>query len=191
LDIEEAIYKRRTIRRFNQKSVPIETLKKLVDFARVAPSGSNVQGIEYTIVHAPEMRDQLFSLVRWASGLPRSERTPEEGRRPTAYIIVLLNTEIKKSYYEFDIGAAVENILLGAVKYGLGACWMGSINAKKIRELFEIPEFYEITHVISLGFPDEESIMEPYKDSFTYWKDESGDMHVPKRSLDDIIFKIT
>ena len=191
MDIEEAIYKRRTIRRFNQKSVPIETLKKLVDFARVAPSGSNVQGIEYTIVHAPEMRDQLFSLVRWASGLPRSERTPEEGRTPTAYIIVLLNTEIKKSYYEFDIGAAVENILLGAVKYGLGACWMGSINAKKIRELFEIPEFYEITHVISLGFPDEESIMEPYKDSFTYWKDESGDMHVPKRSLDDIIFKIT
>jgi len=191
LDIEEAIYKRRTIRRFNQKSVPIETLKKLVDFARVAPSGSNVQGIEYTIVHAPEMRDQLFSLVRWASGLPRSERTPEEGRRPTAYIIVLLNTEIKKSYYEFDIGAAVENILLGAVKYGLGACWMGSINAKKIRELFEIPEFYEITHVISLGFPDEESIMEPYKDSFTYWKDESGDMHVPKRSLEDVIYKIS
>jgi len=191
MDIEEAIYKRRTIRRFNQKSVPIETLKKLVDFARVAPSGSNVQGIEYTIVHAPEMRDQLFSLVRWASGLPRSERTPEEGRTPTAYIIVLLNTEIKKSYYEFDIGAAVENILLGAIKYGLGACWMGSINAKKIRELFEIPEFYEITHVISFGFPDEESVMEPYKDSFTYWKDESGDMHVPKRSLEDITFKIT
>lgn len=190
MDIEEAIYKRRTIRRFSQESVPIETLKKLVDFARVAPSGSNVQGIEYTIAHTPIMQDKLFSLVRWASGLPRSERTPEEGRRPTAYIIVLLNIEIKKSYYEFDIGAAVENILLGAVKYGLGACWMGSINAKKIRELFEIPEFYEITHVISLGFPDEESIMEPYKDSFTYWKDESGDMHVPKRSLDDIIFKI-
>ncbi|TFG02442.1 MAG: nitroreductase [Promethearchaeota archaeon] len=191
MDIEEAIFKRRTIRRFSQESVPIETLKKLVDFARVAPSGSNVQGIEYTIVHTPKMRDQLFPFVRWASGLPRSERTPEAGRRPTAYIIVLLNTEIKKSYYEFDIGAAVENILLGAIKYGLGACWMGSINAKKIRELFEIPEFYEITHVISLGFPDEKSVMEPYKDSFTYWKDESGDMHVPKRSLEDIIYKIS
>ncbi|TFG10865.1 MAG: nitroreductase family protein [Promethearchaeota archaeon] len=191
MDIEEAIYKRRTIRRFKQESIPMETLKKLVDFARVAPSGSNVQGIEYTIVHTPEMRDQLFSLVRWASGLPRSERTPEEGRRPTAYIIVQLNTEIKKSYYEFDIGAAVENILLGAVKYGLGACWMGSINAKKIKELFEIPEFYEITHVISLGFSDEESVMEPYKDSFTYWKDDKRNMHVPKRNLKDIIYKIS
>ncbi|TFF95782.1 MAG: nitroreductase, partial [Promethearchaeota archaeon] len=41
MDIEEAIFKRRTIRRFSQESVPIETLKKLVDFARVAPSGSN------------------------------------------------------------------------------------------------------------------------------------------------------
>jgi nitroreductase len=191
MDIEEVIYERRTIRRFRQENISIETLKKLVDFARVAPSGSNVQGIEYIIVHKPEIRDQLFPLVRWASGLPRGERTPEEGRRPTGYIIVLLNTEIKKSYYEFDIGAAVENILLGAVKFGLGACWMGSINAKKIRDLFEIPEFYQITHVISLGCPDEESVMEPYNESFNYWKDDKGGMHVPKRSLEDVIYKIS
>ena len=191
MDIEDAILKRRTIRRFKQGAIPIETLKKLIDFARVAPSGSNVQGIEYIIVQKPEIRDQVFPLVRWASSLPRGERTPEMGRTPTAYIIVLLNTNIKKSYYEFDIGAAVENILLGAVKYGLGACWMGSINVNKLRVLFEIPGFYQITHVISLGYPDEESVMEPYKESFIYWKDDKGGMHVPKRSLEDIIYKIS
>jgi nitroreductase len=191
MDIEEAIYKRRTIRRFKQENIPIEILKKLIDFARVAPSGSNVQGIEYIIVHKPEIREQLFPLVQWASSLPRGERTPETWRTPTAYIIVLLNTNIKKSYYEFDIGAAVENILLGVVKYRLGACWMGSINANKIRNLFDIPEFYQITHVISLGYPDEESIIESYNESFTYWKDDEGVMHVPKKRLDDIIFKIS
>jgi nitroreductase len=191
MEIEEAIYKRRTIRRFKHESIPIEILKKLVDFARVAPSGSNIQAIEYIIVHKPEIREKVFPLVRWASSLPRGERTPETGRTPTAYIIVLLNTSIKKSYYEFDIGAAVENILLGAVKYGLGACWMGSINDNKLKALFEIPEFYQITHVISLGYPDEESVMEPYKESYSYWKDDNGGMHVPKRSLNDIIYKIS
>jgi len=32
--------------------------------------------------------------------------------------------------------------------------------------------------------------MEPFSDSFKYWKDEKGNMHVPKRALDDVIFKI-
>lgn len=191
MDLEEAIYKRRTIRRFKQEKVSLDKLKKLVDFARFAPSGSNIQGIEYVIVHNPEIRENLFPLVRWASSLPKEERTPETERRPTAYIIVLLNKNIKRSYYEFDVGAAVENILLGAVKFRLGACWMGSINANKIRALLEIPEFYEITHVISLGYPDEESVIETYEDSFTYWKDDKGVMHVPKRNVDDIIFKIS
>ena len=191
MDIEETIYKRRTIRRFKQDKIPLEILKKLIDFARVAPSGTNIQAVEYIIVHKPEIKDQIFPLVKWASSLPREERTPETGRRPTAYIIILLNTNIKKSYYEFDVGASVENILLGAVNYGLGACWMGSFNANKVRALLEIPDFYQITHVISLGYPDEESVVEPYDDSFTYWKDDKGVMHVPKRSLGEIIFKIS
>ncbi len=190
MDFEEVIYERRTIRRFKQDSIPLDTLKKLIDFARVAPPATNVQCLEYIIVNNPEKTEKMFPLVRWASSLPKEQRDPEPGREPTAYIIVLVNTNIKKSYYEYDIGAAVENILLGAVNYGIGSCWMGSINAKKIRTLFEIPDYYEITHVISLGYPDEKSFMESYKDSYKYWKDEKGVMHVPKRNLDDIIFKI-
>ena len=190
MDIEEIIYKRRTIRRFKQDSIPTETLKKLIDLARVAPAATNVQCLEYIIINNPEMIRKMFPLVRWASSLPKEQRDPEPGREPTAYIIILVNTNVKQSYYEYDIGASVENILLGAVKYGLGCCWMGSINNRKIRTLLKIPEYYQITHVISLGYPDEESFMEPYSDSYKYWKDENGVMHVPKRSLDDILFKI-
>jgi hypothetical protein len=53
--------------------------------------------------------------------------------------------------------------------------------------LFQIEEKYKITHVISLGYPDEKSVTEPYEDSFKYWKDENGVMHIPKREIDDII----
>ncbi|TFG04502.1 MAG: nitroreductase family protein [Promethearchaeota archaeon] len=191
MDIEEAIYKRRTIRRFRQDSIPLEILKKLVDLARVAPAAKNVQCIEFIIVNKPKKVEQMFPLVKWAAALPKDKREPEPGRTPTAYIIILVNTHIKQNYYEFDIGAAVQNLLLGAVKYGIGSCWMGSIDGNKIRALFEVPEYYEIPHVISLGYPDEDSKMEPYKDSFDYWKDENGMMHVPKRSLEEVIFKIS
>jgi len=190
MDIEEAIYKRRTIRRFKQDPIPSETLKKLIDYARVAPMARNVQGLEFAIVESSETRKNLFKLIKFAGSLPEDQRTPESGREPTAYIIVLVNTEIKPSYFDFDIGAAVENILLGAVKYGIGSCWMANINVRKIKSLLEIPDQYQVKHVISLGYPDEESFMEPYEDSYKYWKNPDGTMHVPKRELDDIIYKI-
>jgi nitroreductase len=190
MNIEEAIYKRRTIRRFKQDPISIETLKKLIDYARVAPMARNVQGLEFVIVENSETREKLFKLIKFAGSLPEDQRTPESGREPTAYIIVLVNTEIKPSFFDFDVGAAVENILLGAVKYGIGSCWMANIKVRKIKSLLEVPDKYQVKHVISLGYPDEESFMEPYEDSYKYWKNPDGTMHVPKRDLDDIIFKI-
>ncbi|MFX0140088.1 MAG: nitroreductase family protein [Candidatus Hodarchaeota archaeon] len=190
MNLEDIIYKRRTIRRFKPEPISLDILKKLVDLARVAPMARNIQALEFIIIHNAEIRKKLFPLVNWAGSLPEDQRTPEKGREPTAYIIVLVNKKIKSSYVDFDVGAAAENILLGAVHFGLSSCWMGSINREKIRRLFEIPEHYSIKHVISLGYPDEDSVMEPYKDSFKYWKDDDGRMHVPKRALEDIIFKI-
>jgi len=151
---------------------------------------SNIQGIEFIIVESAEIREKMFQLVNFASSLPPDQRTPESGREPTAYIIILVNRNIKKSFMDFDVGAAVENILLGAVYFGIGTCWMANIYMKKIRSLFEIPEHYDIKQVISLGYPDEESVMEPYKDTFKYWKDSDGKMHIPKRDLEDVIYKI-
>ena len=190
MNFEEVIYKRRTIRRFKQDPIPLETLKKLVDYARVAPMAKNVQALDFIIIQDPEIRKNLFPLVGWAGSLPQEQRTPEKGREPTAYIILLVNKDVKPAYVDFDVGAAAENILLGAVTFGLGTCWMGNVRFRKLKALLEIPDFYEIKQVISLGIPDEESTMEPFSDSYKYWKDEKGNIHVPKRALDDVIFKI-
>jgi nitroreductase len=190
LELEEIIYKRRTIRRFKQDPIPLDLLKKLIDYARVAPAARNIQALEFIIIQNTEIRERLFPLVKWSSSLPEEQRTPEKGREPTADIVVLINNKIKRAYVDFDVGASVENILLGAVNFGIGCCWMGAIDREGIRELLEIPENYEIPHVISLGYPDEDSTIEPYKNSFDYWKDNEGNMHVPKRDLNDIIFKI-
>ena len=187
MNIEDAIYRRRTIRRYKQIQIPNDILRKLIDYARLAPMAINIQYIEYIIINTPENREKIFPCLMWSRLLPLDERTPEKNRRPMAYIIVCVNKKIKKKATG-DIGAAIENILLGATNYGLGTCWLGSIDKKKIRVLFNIPEYYKILYVISLGFPDEESCIEPYQKSFKYWK-KNGKIHVPKRSLEDIIIK--
>lgn len=189
MDFEEVVYKRRTIRRFKNKEVPLEILKKLIDYARVAPMGNNIQYLEYMIVVKEDIRDQIFPCTAWAGSLPPEERVPEEGRRPMAYIIVLANRNVKKKTGH-EVGAAVQNILLGAQENGLGACWMGSIERSKIRDLLSIPDTHDIEFVISLGFPDEKSVLETMENSMKYWKDDEGVMHVPKKGLDDVILRI-
>ena len=189
MDIEEAIYKRRTIRRFKQTPISVEILKKLINYARMAPMGNNIQSLEYIIVLEENIRTKLFPLLSWAASLPEAQRVPELHRRPMAYIIVLVNNLVKKDN-DSEVGGAIENILLGATNYNLGSCWMGAIDRKKIRELFKISDYYDIKYVISFGYPDEQSKVESYKDSFKYWKDKENLMHVPKKNLDDIILKI-
>jgi len=189
MEFEEVIRKRRTIRRFKPTPVPLEILKKLVDCARVAPQGSNKQALEYVIITNDEMRSKMFPLLRWAGALPPEMRDPEEGRRPMAYIVVLLDTNVKKEG-NTDCGAAVENILLGVTYQYLGACWQGAIDRPSIHGLLGLPDHLEVKYVISIGYPDEESQIEEFTGDFKYWKTEDGKMHVPKKSLEDVIFKI-
>lgn len=189
MDFDEVIHKRRTIRRFKQRPVPLNIIKKIIDYARKAPQGSNVQALEYIIITNEEIRAKIFPNVRWAGALPLEMREPEEGRRPMAYIVVLLNTTIKNEA-STDSGAAIENLLLGATYHGLGCCWMGSIDRKKIHSDLELLPHQKILYVISMGYPDEESQIEPYAGDFKYWRTDDGKMHIPKRSLNDIILKI-
>lgn len=189
MEFEEVIRKRRTIRRFKPTPVSLEILKKLVDYARIAPQGSNKQALVYVIITEEEMRSKVFPLVRWAGALSPEMRNPEEGRRPMAYIVVLLDSTVKKDG-NTDCGAAVENILLGITYHGLGACWQGAIDRPAIHSLLQLPKQLEVKYVVSIGFPDEESYMEEFAGDFNYWKTDDGKMHVPKKSLDDVIFKI-
>lgn len=186
MDIYEIIKKRRTIRRFKQEKIPLELLEKFIDMARLAPSGANMQPIEYIIVIDREIVKKIFPLTGWAGYLGKNG-PPPEGKRPTAYIVVLLNKEIKSPTPKHDVGAAVENILLSATYEGIGTCWIGSVNREKLREILNIPKNYEIDSIVAFGYPDEISVVEEFVGSIKYWKDEKGTMHVPKRKLSEIV----
>ena len=186
MNVYEAIKKRRTIRRYEQKEIPVGILEKLVDAARLAPSGANFQPWEFIIVNEKDMVDKVFPTLAWAGYLGK-EGPPPEGKRPVSYIVVLINKEIKAPTPLRDVGAAVENILLAAVEEGIGTCWIGSVNRKKLAEILEVPPTHEIDCVVALGYPAEKSVVEEMTNSIKYWKDENGIMHVPKRKLKDIL----
>ncbi len=183
--------KNRSIRRFNEKvQVRYKKLRKLVNLARQSASGSNLQPLKYILSCAPERNQLIFPTLSWA-GYLKDWQGPEEGERPSAYIVLLGDTEIGNSF-QYDAGIASQSITLGAVEMGLGACLIGSIRRETLRKALAIPEKYEILLVIALGKPAEEVALDPLAEGkdIKYWRDEKDRHHVPKRELDELILDL-
>jgi nitroreductase len=186
MSVYDLILSRRTIRQFKPEPVPRSILKKIVDAARLAPSAANRQPLEFLVVDDKEIVDRIFPCLKWA-GYIVPEGNPRPGREPTSYIITLINSNVRKSGFEWDAGAAIENMILSALEKGIGSCWLASVEREKVRDIIGLPEDYTIDSILALGYPDESPVVEELIDSVEYWKDEHGRLHVPKRKLDSIL----
>ena len=186
--LKDLVVKNRSYRRYRESAtIARSTLEELVDLGRLAASGTNHQPLKYWLSCDRETNATIFSCLGWAANLPEWPG-PSEGERPSAYIVILGDTTIRKSF-GVDHGIAAQNILLGATEKGLCGCMLGNIRRPKLREALGIPDQYEILLVVSLGEPGEEIVLEgmPPDGDHRYYRDEPGRHHVPKRSLAEII----
>lgn len=186
--LRDLIAKSRSFRRFDESvPVPMAVLKDLVELARLSPSAANRQPLKYKLYNAEEDRERIFPCLAWAGAL-KDWSGPAEGERPMAYVMILGDTEISNSF-AVDEGIVAQSMMLGAVDHGFGGCMLGAINRKKLRELLDIPERYEILLVLALGKPAETVVIEDLEPggSINYWRDEDDVHHVPKRTLDELI----
>lgn len=188
--LEDLVRKNRSYRRFHQDvPVDLETLRGLANLARLSASGANLQPLKYILSCEPETNARIFSHTRWA-GYLKDWPGPVEGERPAAYIVILGDTEIRKSF-GCDHGIAAQSIMLGAAERGLGGCMIGSIDHDGLRQALDIPEQYEILLVLALGKPKEKVVIEEVgpDGDIRYYRDAEGVHHVPKRSLDELILR--
>jgi nitroreductase len=186
--IHDLVRANRSYRRFHQdRPVEEQTLRELVDLGRLSPSAANLQPLKYMVSATPEKNATIFPTLAWA-GYLKDWPGPQEGERPTAYIIVLGDSAVSKGF-GCDHGIACQSILLGAAEKGLGGCMIGSIDREQLRGVLGIPESFEILLVLALGYPNETVVIEDVSDDaeIRYYRDEAGTHHVPKRSLDDVI----
>ncbi len=186
MSVYDLAMSRRSVRRFSGMPVPEHLLRQCVDAARVAPSARNLQPLEYIAVDDEKLLPGVFSTLQWA-GYIRPEGDPPEGKHPRAYIVILRNSDVSGGLVAYDIGLAVQSIVLVALEDGVASCILASVDRDKLRTMLHIPPRYEISLVVALGYPDERPLVEPYSGSVKYWKDERGVLHVPKRNLEDVI----
>jgi nitroreductase len=186
--ISELVKENRSCRRFYEdQAVAPETLKELVNLARMSASGANLQPLKYILSCDPSKNADIFSCLAWA-GYLKDWPGPAEGERPAAYIVVLGDTSISESA-GCDHGIAAQTILLGAREKGLAGCMLGSIDRNTLRDSLNIPSQLKILLVLAIGKPREQVVLETIgsDNSIRYWRDNEGIHHVPKRKLEDII----
>ena len=185
--IEELIKKNRAYRRYYQnKKVSSSDLLRLIDIARISSCGNNMQALKYIVCNTKEKNDVMFKNLRWAAALSDWDG-PIEGERPSAYIVIALDTKIRNDAM-WDHGIAATNILLLATELGYGGCMFASFDKKKLQEAFHLEDHIVPLMVISLGVPLEKVQLEDMKDGkFQYYRGKDGTHHVPKRRLEEVL----
>jgi len=186
--IRELITGTRSYRRFQGDHViEGDTLRGLVDLARLGASAANKQSLRYILSCDGTKNALIFPHLGWAAYL-KDWRGPAVHERPSAYIIILDHRKTTLSF-GCDYGIAAQNIMLGATEQGLGGCMLASIDRDGLRRDLSIPDIYDICLVLALGKPAEAVVLEGVGASgdIRYWRDEDDVHHVPKRSLEDII----
>jgi len=150
MDLLETIKTRRSIRRYVKKPVSDEDALKILDAARLAPSGGNMQRWKFIYVKDPD----VLRMIKNCS--------PGFYGDATAAIIAGIEYE-NRDFNEqagsnivgiLDIGFAAENILLAAHAIGLGGCAIASFNQSCVIKVLNAPEKFRPVLVLSIGYPE-------------------------------------
>ncbi len=155
LDVMEAIRGRRSVRAFKRgTNVSEETVEKLVDAARWAPSAGNIQPWEFVIVRTAEVKKRLAEAAFNQSFLEEAQVVivvcADENRSSEGY-----GERGKTLYCIQDTAAAAQNIHLAAFSLGLSTCWVGAFKEEWVSEVLKVPRGLRPVALIPVGYPSE------------------------------------
>jgi len=147
LEFDKVIKTRRSIRKYKGTPVPRESLMKILEAARIAPSAAHRQPWHFVVVEDKETIEKLAGRSKWAAEAP-------------AMIVGLADPVASPNWCLNDMGIAFEHIVLTATSLGLGTCWMGQTKRDaEVKEILGIPDELKVIALTPLGEPDE--IKEP------------------------------
>ena len=148
MNLYEVIKSRYSVRSYLNKPVEQEKLDRILDAARLAPSGSNRQPWKFVVVRDAETRKKL---------VPACSNQEFVGQAPVVIAGVGLMPDRIMSCGvpgdPVDVAIALEHVALAATAEGLGTCWIGSFHQDQIRTLLGIPANAKVIEVMTLGYP--------------------------------------
>ena len=148
MSILDSILSRRSIRKYQTKDIPDDVLNQILEVGRQAPSAANRQPIRFVIVNnheiAKEFSSDLFN--RFIKDAP---------------VIIVgcadVNSLLTGKWAVVDATIAMQSMVIAAWTLGVGSCWIGAFNEKKVKEFLRIPDKWKVVALVTLGYPSEQS----------------------------------
>ena len=152
MDFYAVIERRRSNRSYKADAIPEKVLHRVMDAARIAPSGSNRQPWRFILVKDPALREALVPLMQGQQFVAEA---------PIIVVACGSNIRYNRGGYMgdysvlVDVAIAVDHLTLAACAEGLGTCWIGSFDNEGVKQLLGIPEEANVVALTPLGFPNE------------------------------------
>lgn len=154
MDFDQVIGTRRSVREYRPDPVPEAVLEKILNAARIAPSGSNRQPSRFIVIRAPETRQKMVALCEDQSFIAQA---------PVLIVACGIDIHYNRGHYMkqysmlVDVAIAVDHLTLAARNEGLGTCWIGSFDNEGIKKFLGIPEDVQVVALTPLGYPSDAS----------------------------------
>ena len=176
MELIEGIKGRRSVRKFKDESVSHETLEKIVDAARFAPSWKNTQTARYLVLEDKALKDRIADEA--VLGFTHNKEIIDG-----APALVCITSVNKRSGYErdgsfstskgnewqmFDAGIAAEAFSLAAYEYGVGSVILGVFDDAKVSEILGLEDTKTVSALIAIGIPEVIPEPTPRKDVAEY-----------------------
>lgn len=151
MEVMEAIFTRRSIRRYSDKIVENTLVDKIIHAAMYAPSAVNKQPWHFIVFDDPSKKNAIMKFHQNAGMLTEAKKC----------ILICYDEKLQhnEGYGVIDCSAATQNLLLAAHALELGGCWVGICPRKArmeaMKQLFELPDHIVPFSLISLGYPSE------------------------------------
>ena len=146
MSLLELIFSRRSIRRYENRGVPDEVLQQILEAGRQAPSAVNRQPIRFVVVKDQDLLEKLCNniIVRFVK------------KAPVAIVGCADTTSLLTGKWAVvDAAIAMQNMVIAAWSLGIGSCWIGACNKKKIKRLLKIPDKWKVVALLTFGYPAE------------------------------------
>lgn len=154
MEVYDAIRTRKSVRAFLPRSVPDETLRRVLEAARGAPSARNGQEWRFVVVRGKETRERIAR---------EAARQPFIGTAPVL-LACCAETDGRimrcgQPAYPIDVAIAMDHLTLAATAEGLGTCWIGSFDEGLVKELLGIPSAVRVVQLMPLGYPADPAVV--------------------------------
>lgn len=169
MDFNEVIRTRRSVRAFKKDPIPQDVLNRVLDAARIAPSGSNRQPWRFILVTDESLKQKMIAACNNQKFIAEA---------PAIVVACGQKLPLNRGGYMggmstlLDIAIAFTHLILAARAEGLGTCWIGAFSNNELKKLLQVPDDYEAVAATPLGYPLS-------KDAFT--------INTGRKTLDEIV----